>query len=341
MADDIRRLSDELARDPSSLVFITLADALRRQGQTALALKVALRGLERHPHNAEAHDLLAKIAVDTGELDRAFDEWDMALRLSPDHAGAKKGMGFVRFRQGRLTEAEDYLAAAAKADPDDGSISTALAFVRESLGVPAEAALSARGTREASESRLSGADREEAAESYGTTREAPGAGEPPALPTAIAATGQHASSGTGTALPDEPRTAPGRGTPATRLSAEQARMLFAEVIGDGEQTALLLDASGLVLAGLYVDADGVDVSQEIGAELSGVSDEASRAMRHLDLGAWQAIIVETGVATIAMSPAPNDALVLVAASRSTPLGLVRRLMERAGARSAAWIGGAS
>ena len=324
MADEIRRLSDELARDPSSLVFLTLADALRRQGQVALALKVALRGLERHPHNAEAHDLLARIAVDNGELDRAFDEWDMALRLNPEHAGAKKGMGFVRFRQGRLLEAEEYLSAAAAADPDDASISTALAFVRESLGGPIAPPGTDVPDPTADESPRAGGEGSELGHDARATRlaEAP-AGSRAAAP------------------PDEPLPPSPGARPAARTSAVEARMLFAEVIGEGEQTALLLDASGFVLAGLYVDADGADVSQEIGAELSGVSDEASRAMRHLELGAWQAIIVETGVATIALAPAPKDALVLVAASRSTPLGLVRRLMERAGARSAAYIEGGS
>src|SRR5215217_7785836 len=60
MADDVRRLSDELARDPGSRVFVPLGEALRRQGQLDLALKVTLRGLERHPHFADGHDLLAQ-----------------------------------------------------------------------------------------------------------------------------------------------------------------------------------------------------------------------------------------------------------------------------------------
>lgn len=324
MADEIRRLSDELARDPSSLVFLPLGDALRKQGQTALALKVALRGLERHPHSAEAHDLLARIAVDSGELDRAFDEWDMALRLSPEHAGAKKGMGFVRFRQGRLAEAEEYLAAAAEGDPDDASISTALAFVRENLhGAPAQAEPAPPAQRYAPPEPKRREEFPPAAEAAAETRQAPGEA-PQAAAEANPAAGGARSPGA-----------------AGALSAERARMLFADVIGDGEQTALLLDASGFVLAGVYIDADGTDVSQEIGAELSGVSDEATRAMRHLELGAWQAIIVETGVATVAMSPAPADALLLVAASRSTPLGLVRRLMERAGMRAREWMEGQS
>src|SRR5688500_10605479 len=138
MADQIRRLSDELARDPASMAFLPLGEALRRRGQTDLALKVAMRGLERHPHNADAHDLLARIAVDQGNLQRAFDEWDVVLRFAPSHIGASKGMGFVCFQQGRGAEAERYLSEAAAADPDDQTIATALANIR--AGTPAAAA---------------------------------------------------------------------------------------------------------------------------------------------------------------------------------------------------------
>jgi len=60
MADDIRALSAQLAQDPQSLVFLRLGEALRRKGQLEAALRVALNGLERHPHLADAHDLYAK-----------------------------------------------------------------------------------------------------------------------------------------------------------------------------------------------------------------------------------------------------------------------------------------
>ena len=131
MADDVRRLSDELARDPCSRVFVPLGEALRRQGQLDLALKVTLRGLERHPHFADGHDLLARISVDRGDLEKAFDEWDMVLRLVPGHLGALKGMGFVCFQQGRHREAEEYLSAAAAQGDGDEQVASALEHVRE------------------------------------------------------------------------------------------------------------------------------------------------------------------------------------------------------------------
>src|SRR5207248_1190841 len=162
VADEVRLWSDELARDPSSLVFLPLAETLRRQGQLDLARKVASRGLERHPQSADAHDQLARIHADGGELQAAFDEWEMVLRL--------------------------------------------------------------------------------------------------------------------------------------------------------------------VLAGAYYAPDGNDVAQDVGASLSGVSDEALRATRHLSIGAWRSILFETEAAVVSLSPAPAGGpaaggLMVVAASPSTPLGL--------------------
>jgi tetratricopeptide (TPR) repeat protein len=280
MSDEIRRLSEELARDPSSLVFMQLGEALRRAGQLDLALRVAHRGLERHAHNADAHDLLARIRVDRGELQEAFDEWDMVLRLAPSHVGARKGMGYVLFKQGKLAEAETHLSTAATHDRGDSSIATALRMVRRLLRY---AHVAGNGNGNGS---------------------APGHAELLA---------------------------------AQQRVEEEARLLFADILGEGEHTALLLNADGLVAAGLYVTADGDDVSQEVGAALTGVRDEALRAVRHLDLGTWKAVVYETDLATVALAPAIDESMVLVAAGRSVPLGFVRRVLDRCVQRATSWL----
>ena len=289
MSDDVRRWSDELARDPASLVFLPLGEALRRRGELALAERVALRGLERHPHHADAHDLLARIAVDRGEAERARDEWEMALSLAPQHAGALRGIGFLSFAEGRLEQAADYLARVAAVAPSDAAAAAALARVRDGLTAGRSAAPAAV---------MSGAS---AADRGARDASAP----------------------------------PGRERP------DPAHMVFAEILGDGEHTALLLDADGRVLAGQYLLPDGRDIAQEVAVELNGVSDEAHRAMRHLELGAWQAVVFETERATVAMGAAPGGAIVLVAATLATPLGFVRRTLARALAHASAWLGRAA
>ena len=213
MADEIRRWSDELAREPNSLVFLQLAEALRAQGQRAVALKIAQRGLDRHPGNAEARTLVDRIASELSE------------ELTVQQAAAA-------------------LAAASQVES---------------------------------------------------------------------------------------------------AAAGAAARLFADLLIDDGQTALLLDDSGYVLGGLYLDGDGVDVGQDVGAQLSGISDEIERSTRHLGLGDWRSLTFETEAAVVAMSPAAQSAakggLVVVAASRSTPLGLLRRLLERCAERASGWMAG--
>jgi predicted regulator of Ras-like GTPase activity (Roadblock/LC7/MglB family) len=58
-SDAIRRLSDELARDPDSLAFLALARLLAESGRTEAAWRIARRGAERHAASVEASDLLA------------------------------------------------------------------------------------------------------------------------------------------------------------------------------------------------------------------------------------------------------------------------------------------
>ena len=270
MSDEVRRLSEELARDPASLVFLRLGEALRRSGQLDVALRVSLRGLERHSLNGDAHDLVARIYADRGEFGRALEAWDAVLRVAPHHLGALKGKGFVLYKQGRWQEAERVLLEAAERDGDDASIAAALAHVR---------------------------------------RQADQVPEPPS----------------------RVRAAP----------AEEARRLFADALGEGEMTAMLIDAEGLVMAGSYPTADGGDASQEIGAELRGVSDEVQRAMRHLSLGSWTRISFETEAATVAMAPARDGGLVLLAADPSLPQGLVRRVLDQCGERAREWLGDAA
>jgi len=130
MADEIRTLSSQLAQDPDSLVFLRLGELLRQKGQLDTAHRVALTGLERHPHLPDAHDLYARILADKHDYERAFDEWDMALRIAPDHVGALKGLAFLYFKVGDVQQAAAHLEAAQRVAPDDPGVAQALAMAR-------------------------------------------------------------------------------------------------------------------------------------------------------------------------------------------------------------------
>ncbi|HEX5003744.1 MAG TPA: tetratricopeptide repeat protein [Gemmatimonadales bacterium] len=132
-SEDIRVLTAQLAADPSSLVFLPLGEALRRRSQLEAAEKIAVAGLTRYPDLADAHDLLARILGDRGDLERAFDEWDIALRLDARHAGAHQGIGFLYYVAGDLPRALEHLEAAHALRPDAEGVAAAVQRVREAL----------------------------------------------------------------------------------------------------------------------------------------------------------------------------------------------------------------
>lgn len=138
MADDVKTLSAELARDPQSLVFMRLGELLRLKHQLDTATRVALHGLERHPHLADAHDLFARILADRHDYEHAFDEWDTTLRIAPQHLGALKGLAYLYFKVGDLTQAEAHLQAASEAAPEDASIAQAFAVIRGEIALAEE-----------------------------------------------------------------------------------------------------------------------------------------------------------------------------------------------------------
>ena len=326
MADEITRWSDELARDPSSLVFLQLGEALRRQGELDTALKIAARGVERHPRSAEAHDLVARISVDRQDLARALAEWEAALEIKPDHVGAMKGLGYVCYQQGRFDEAERHLSRAA-AGGAGNDVNSALATVRRSSGAEFAAAATHvdRPPKAEVARRIEAVPRIEAASPIETAPRIEAA--PP-----ISAPVEPRVNGLVERKPEP--------APSSAERSVEPQWMFSDLLLDDAQTALLLDANGLVLGGTYIDPDGQDVSQEVGARLSGISEEVARAAHHLELGAWRSMTFETHIAVVAMAPVSDDSLIVVAASRATPLGLIRRLLDRCAERAAGWLGGA-
>ena len=322
--DDIRALSEALAADPSSLTFLQLGEALRRRGDLDVALRVALRGVERHPQLPDAHDLAARISADRGELDRAIEEWEMVLQLTPGHAGARKGLGFVCFQLGRLEDAAAHLGVALSADPADGSLAAALATVQAALthrrDIAERATVPVRRFAQTPEGVVPVVPAVPA-----VVAPTPSALAPSRTPSAVGLAG--GLSRATMALPHD-----------LQRADVDAGALFDDLLEGQRSAAMLLDGDGLVLAGRYVAADGRDLAADIGAQLSGVSDEASRAMRHLGLGAWRQIVFETEAASVAMAPI-QDGVLLVAAARPIPLGFVRRVLERANERAQRWLGG--
>lgn len=284
-------MTAELAENPESLVFVPLGEALRSRGQLDAALKVALAGTARYPTLPEAQDLAARIHVDRGELDLAFDAWQATLAAAPEHGGAHKGLGFLYFRAGEPDLARRHLEAAARLLPEDRGVRAALERIvpRELMPIVP----------------VAGEDR-------------PPADVPSAPPRGLRFSFDEA----------ERRTDAADGEPT---EADVFAGLEGSVDG-----LLLVDAHGLRLGGGLV-AGGVDVADLVAAQLAGVSREAARAARLLELGEWESLAVECPGRNFHLSAPTAETVLLAARDGGTPAGRLALVAERATRAARRWL----
>jgi predicted regulator of Ras-like GTPase activity (Roadblock/LC7/MglB family) len=334
----VRLWSDEVAADPGSRAFLPLAEHYRAAGRRDVALRLVVRGLERHPNDVEAHYLLGVLYRDGGELVKAFDEWDIALALASEHQGARREIGLLSWRRGDWATAVRHLERARENDIEDEEVRVALEDAWErsrggqgtarDLDLPTDLALDdepwAAPHADPAPTPVVAADpalviaadpnpSSAAVSAPAPSIDARSVDAPPAVtPTAIAAVPSS----------DGERWAGGREFDAL---AADFHSLAAErgIVG-----AVMLDAQGYVLAG-EMHVGGRDRGPEIAAVLSPASVEAERTLRHLGLGAWQGILVETGEHVVRLSPTEDGGMVAVAGSRQVPMGWVLRVAARA------------
>ena len=298
MNDDVRALTAALAADPGSLVFLELGEVLRRRGQSAAALKVALAGAARYPALADARDLCARIHSDLGDGESAFDAWMEALQLDPTHLGAHKGLAFLYYRAGDFGRARRHLEIAVTRS-DEAGLHAAIARVREAAAT-------------------------EAAQGGPATPEAPDPGGAPVGNPAHPA--DQPESGIPFSMDED--------EPGSALPPESE--LFAGFEG-AREGLLLLDQNGLRLGGGLRDRDGVDVADAVSAHLAGVSRESGRAARLLELGAWQSLAVECGDGNLHLSAPSADTVLLTVRDASVPAGRLAILADRAGQAARRWL----
>jgi tetratricopeptide (TPR) repeat protein/predicted regulator of Ras-like GTPase activity (Roadblock/LC7/MglB family) len=363
---DLKRWSDDVARDPRSLAFLPLARAYRRRGLGEEAMKLCLRGLEAYPSHVEAHGLLALLYLDQGDHQKAADEWSIVLRMDPDNFDALRGLGFCFLEQDQLSRARQMLQRAATLRSSDPTVQEALRL----LGTRQELAERGIGSKPAlTHEQLEWAHELPAAVRFtfaapddsppastgaaaGRSEQAAAAQKPeqPAPPEAAAASLTDAA--TGAEAPTGATADPAAGAVSAAGSAAPAGAagyVDAEPIeADPERLFDGLLATGPLLGALFVDAQGLVVAGRItreatsdaallGAVFGGVTDEALRTASHLSLGGWTGIHMEAAGALMQLVPADSGGVVVLAARRSTPAGWLRRAAVHAAGRARRYL----
>ena len=314
---DLQRWSEEVARDATSLSFLPLAKAYRRQGKRDAALRLCLRGLEHHPDNVDGHSLLAMLYFESGQRVKAYDEWSMVLTLEPDNFDALRGMGFYYLEQEDHAAAKRHLERAHSQKPTDPAVEEGLRIVRERLGevVAEEQPASWEPT------------------DYTSSGPVPAPGPAPVPPASATV---HAAAA-GAVIPPvpvptpepEPRVPVPGPAPVTVPGSDDPSKIFEPLMRGGQVLgALVLDTQGLVMAG-SLSGDVATQAETLGAILGGAIEEAVRTAAQLSLGPWSGVLMEADTAVLHIAPISEGMIVLLAAERNAPAGWVLRSAQQA------------
>lgn len=86
------RYYSQWQKDPSSVVFASVADLFLSVGQVDNAYKVCKAGLESHPDLTVGHIVMAKVHIARGDLVEAEEELRTALNIAPRNTKARELM---------------------------------------------------------------------------------------------------------------------------------------------------------------------------------------------------------------------------------------------------------
>lgn len=145
---ELQEWSREVARDPAAPAFLDLARAYRRDGRLEAAIQLCVRALARNPAHIEGHSLLAQLYLESGDRERAGDEWSIVLHLEPDHFESLRGLGFLWLERGDYDSARRHLERASELRPGDAAVREALGLLESQSGKaapPAEKRAPERG----------------------------------------------------------------------------------------------------------------------------------------------------------------------------------------------------
>ncbi len=129
----IEELEKRLAADPSSRMFVQLAEEYRKSGMLEQAIDCCEKGLKKHPQYPSARVLLGRALLEAGSFDRASAEFETVLKQVPDNILAHKFLGETYHRLGRLDEALKKYRVASTLAPEDTELGERIQEVEAEL----------------------------------------------------------------------------------------------------------------------------------------------------------------------------------------------------------------
>src|SRR5215471_9388575 len=101
----IRDLKRRLELEPSSRLFVALAEEYRKTGRLADALSTLQKGLLAHPNYLSAHVALGRAYLEAGQITEAIATFSKVLSSDPGNLVSAKSLADIHMSRGDSVEA--------------------------------------------------------------------------------------------------------------------------------------------------------------------------------------------------------------------------------------------
>ena len=136
----IRELKRRIAQDPTSPLFIGLAEEYRASGRLSDAIRVLEKGVHTHPHYISAKVALARAYLEAGHAGDAAALFEKALTMDPGNLVAARALADIALARGDRLEAVKklklYRALSADRNVDEAIARIESEIAAEALGQP-------------------------------------------------------------------------------------------------------------------------------------------------------------------------------------------------------------
>jgi tetratricopeptide (TPR) repeat protein len=124
---EIAKLTERIAKDPKSKLFVPLAEEHKKAGDLEMAIQVLKEGLRSNPGYVTARSFLGRLLMDKGDLAGAQKELEEVIKAIPDNLLAQRKLGDLYVLQGRGGDALQRYKAALALNPGDKELPSLLA----------------------------------------------------------------------------------------------------------------------------------------------------------------------------------------------------------------------
>lgn len=138
VTSEIGKLTERIAKDPKSKLFVPLAEEYKKIGDIEMAIHVLTEGLKNSPGYVTGRSFLGRLLIEKGDLTGAQKEFEEVVKAIPDNLLGQRKLGDIYALQGKPKDALACYRSAINLNPKDHEILALIADLEAGRDITAK-----------------------------------------------------------------------------------------------------------------------------------------------------------------------------------------------------------